>query len=174
MCPGWFNFGFPKFVTSRLNHILSWPPRSHFGATAPSSRLSKRCCGSCRRWGVSTGVAGEARRQIQKKTYTTMRLKQKETKESIHTTMRPNEKETKNPKRVNLAFCTTDKTNSPPTDQSVDYSCCRLCKKQGLPFLACFCFFFVWPHRPRRKTKGVNFFPPLTVVFANAASWTHA
>ena len=35
-------------------------------------------------------------------------------------------------------------------------------KKQGLPFLACFCFFFVWPHRPRRKTKGVNFFPPLT------------
>ena len=115
MCPGWFNFGFPKFVTSRLNHILSWPPRSHFGATAPSSRLSKRCCGSCRRWGVSTGVAGEARRQIQKNTYTMMRLKQKETKESIHTTMRPNEKETKNPKRVNLAFCTTDKTNSPPT-----------------------------------------------------------
>ena len=104
MCPGWFNFGFPKFDTSRLNHILSWPPRSHFGATAPSSRLSKRCCRNCRRWGVSTGVAGEARRQIQKKTYTMMRLKQKETKESIHTTMRPNEKETKNPKRVNLAF----------------------------------------------------------------------
>ena len=131
MCPGWFNFGFPKFVTSRLNHILSWPPRSHFGATAPSSRLSKRCCGNCRRWGVSTGVAGEARRQIQKKTYTMMRLKQKETKESIHTTMRPNEKETKNPKRVNLAFCTTDKTNSPPTDQSVDYSALSPCTNEA-------------------------------------------
>ena len=26
------------------------------------------------------------------------------------------------PKRANLVFCTTDKTNSPPTDQSVDYS----------------------------------------------------
>ena len=29
----------------------------------------------------------------------------------------------------------TTTRNSPPTDQSVDYSCCRLCKKQGLPFL---------------------------------------
>ena len=26
------------------------------------------------------------------------------------------------PKRANLVFCTTDKTNNPPTDQSVDYS----------------------------------------------------
>ena len=26
------------------------------------------------------------------------------------------------PKRANLVFCTTDKTNSPPTDQSVGYS----------------------------------------------------
>ena len=36
--------------------------------------------------------------------------------------------------------------NSPPTDQSVGYSCFRLCKKQGLPFLACFRFFCVLPH----------------------------
>ena len=28
--------------------------------------------------------------------------------------------------------------NSPRTDQSVDCSCCRLCEKQGLPFLAFF------------------------------------
>ena len=33
-----------------------------------------------------------------------------------------NQKEAKNPKRTNLVFCTTDNTNSPPTDQSVDYS----------------------------------------------------
>ena len=30
MCPGWFNFRSPKFDTSRLNHILSWHPRSNF------------------------------------------------------------------------------------------------------------------------------------------------
>ena len=30
--------------------------------------------------------------------------------------------------------------NGPPTDQSVDYSSCRLCKKHGLPFLE-FCLF---------------------------------
>ena len=30
--------------------------------------------------------------------------------------------------------------NSPPTDQSVGYSCCRLWKKNGLSFLG-FCFF---------------------------------
>ena len=36
--------------------------------------------------------------------------------------------------------------NSPPTDQSVDYSCCRLCKRQCLAFVACLCFFFVRPH----------------------------
>ena len=32
--------------------------------------------------------------------------------------------------------------NSPPTDQSVDYSCCRLCKNQGLPFFGLFLFLF--------------------------------
>ena len=65
----------------------------------------------------------EARRQMQEKIYTMMRLHQKETKESARTTMRPNGQETKqSPKRANLVFCTTDKTNSPPTDQSVDYS----------------------------------------------------
>ena len=40
--------------------------------------------------------------------------------------------------------------NSPLTDQSVDYSSCRLCKKQGLPFWG-LCFFLVQPrHRIHR------------------------
>ena len=32
------------------------------------------------------------------------------------------QKRNKSPNRANPFFCTTDKTNSPPTDQSVDYS----------------------------------------------------
>ena len=35
---------------------------------------------------------------------------------------------------------------SPPTDQSVDYSSCRLCKKQGLPFLLKLLPGLVLPH----------------------------
>ena len=38
-------------------------------------------------------------------------------------------------KKASPGFCTTDKTKSPPTDQSVDYSSCRSCKNRGLLFV---------------------------------------
>ena len=37
-----------------------------------------------------------------------------------------------NPKRANLVFCTTDKTNNPLTDQSVDYSVLSPCTNEAL------------------------------------------
>ena len=41
--------------------------------------------------------------------------------------------------------------NSPLTDQSVDYSCCRLCKKQGLSFLD---FLLLFDLYPRLRFRG--------------------
>ena len=51
--------------------------------------------------------------------------------------------------------------NSPPTDQSVDYSSCRLCKKQGLPFLD-FLFLF--------RSAASSYVWILLFLFVSAAS----